>query len=406
MLVTLALRYITKRPLQYLMTIMVVAISISLTAAVLLISASLRKGIVYASMPFDMIVGAKGSPVQLIFNTIFLQDVPIGNIDHSLYEQFQRDERVARVIPLAFGDNYRGYKIIGSTSDVFSLRPSANEESIFVLKEGDFFTGNYQAVLGSEVAKSTGLKTGDTFKAAHGLVHNPIPGEEDEHDERYVVTGVLKPMYRPYDMGIFTSMETIWEMHAGHEHEGEDEGDHEDDITALMVTPLDYTGLMQMYQETNQSNEAQAAFPGQVLGNVFSIMGNAEGVLYLISYMVVIIGFLTIILTLHWSVLNRKRDHATLRALGANKRTIFSLILVESFLVMLASGIVGLVIGHGIAYGIGFYMRTISYVYALVEFDLKELVILTAYTLTGVAVSIVPALSVYRQDAASNLNSL
>jgi putative ABC transport system permease protein len=404
MLVTLALRYITKRPLQYIMTIMVVAISISLTTAVLLISASLRKGIIYASMPFDMIVGAKGSPVQLIFNTIFLQDTPIGNIDHSLYEQFQQDERVARVIPLAFGDNYRGYKIIGSNKDVFSLRPSVNEDSIFVLREGSFFTDNYQAVIGSEVAKNTGLKTGDTFKAAHGLIHNPLSGEDDEHDESYVVTGILKPMYRPYDMGIFTSIETIWEMHAGHDHGHESE--QEGDITALMVTPIDYTGLMQMYQKTNQSNEAQAAFPGQVLGNVFSIMGNAENILYLISYMVVVIGFLTIIITLHWSVLNRKRDHATLRALGANKRAIFSLILIESFLVMLASGIVGLAIGHGISYGIGFYMRTISYVYAPVEFDIKEIVILAAYTVTGVVVSIAPALGAYRQDAASNLASV
>jgi putative ABC transport system permease protein len=352
-------------------------------------------------MPFDMIVGAKGSPVQLIFNTIFLQDVPIGNIDHSLYESFQQDERAARVIPLAFGDNYRGYKIIGSNKDLFTLRPSVNEDSIFTLSEGNFFTDKYQAVLGSEVAKHTGLKTGDTFKAAHGLFHNPLIGEDDAHDESYVVTGVLKPMYRPYDMGIFTDIETVWEIHGGH-----DEQAHEGDITALMVTPVDYTGLMQMYQETNQTNDAQASFPGQVLANVFNIMGNAEDVLYLISCMVIIIGFLTIIITLHWSVLNRKRDHATLRALGANKSAIFSLILIESFLVMLASGIAGLVIGHGIAYGIGFYMRRISYVYAAIGFDIKEIFILAAYTFTGVAVSIAPALGAYRQDAATNLTSL
>jgi putative ABC transport system permease protein len=408
MLITLALRYITKRPLQYIMTIIVVAISMSLTVAVLLISASLKNGIIYASMPFDMIVGAKGSPVQLIFNTIFLQDVPIGNINHSFYERFQQDERTARVIPLAFGDNYRGYKIIGSNKDLFTIRPSVKEDSIFALKEGAFFTDKYQAVIGSEVAKKSGLKTGDTFKATHGIVHNPL-GEDNEHDESYVVTGVLKPMYRPYDMGIFTAIETIWEMHG---HENEDEGEHENedehegDITALMVTPIDYTGLMQMYQETNQNNEAQAAFPGQVLANVFIITGNAEDVLYLISYMVIIIGFLTIIITLHWSVLNRKRDHATLRAIGVNKSVIFSLILIESFMVMLVSGIAGLVIGHGIAYGIGFYMRKISYVYAAVGFDIKEIFILAAYTLTGVAVSIVPAIGVYRQDAASNLTSL
>jgi putative ABC transport system permease protein len=109
---------------------------------------------------------------------------------------------------------------------------------------------------------------------------------------------------------------------------------------------------------------------------------------------------------LHWSVLNRKRDHATLRALGANKSAIFSLILIESFMVMLVSGIAGLAAGHGIACVTGFYMRNISYVYAPVEFDLKELVILAVYTFTGLAVSIAPALGAYRQDAASNLSAL
>ena len=403
MLLTLALRYISKRPLQYVMTIIVVAISISLTTAVLLISASLKNGVIYASMPFDMIVGAKGSPIQLIFNTIFLQDVPIGNIDHSLYEQFERDERVSRVIPFAFGDNYRGYKIVGSSSDLFTLRPSINEDCIFTLREGNFFNDNYQAVIGSEAAKSLGLKTGDSFKAAHGLFHNALSDEDDEHDKSYKVVGVLKPMRRPYDMGIFTTIETIWQMHADHD---DYEGAYKGDITALMVTPVDYVGLMQMYQETNSGSETQAAFPGQTLGGVFNIMGNAQDILYLISYMVVIIGFLTIIITLHWSVLNRKRDHATLRAIGANKSVIFSLILIESFLVMSVSGIAGLIIGHGIAYGIGFYVRTISYVYAAVKFDIKEIFILTAYTFAGVAVSIIPALSVYKQDTASNLTSM
>jgi len=397
MLLTLALRYITKRPLQYIMTIVVVAISISLTVAILLVSASLKKGIVYASMPFDMIVGAKGSPIQLVFNTIFLQDVPIGNIDKSVYEKFKNDERAARLIPFAFGDNYKGYKIVGSNKDLFTLRPAVNEPEIFALQEGAFFTGKYEAVIGSEAAKSLGLKTGDKFKATHGL-YTSLHNGEDEHDESYVVAGVLKPMRRPYDMGIFTSIETVWEMH-NHDNEGEG------DITALMVTPKDYVGLMQMYQETNSGSDAQAAFPGHVLGNVFNIMGNAEGILYLISYMVVIIGFLTIVITLHWSMLNRKRDHATLRVIGTNKNTIFSLILIESFLIMLVSSIAGLAIGHGVSYCIGSYMRTISYVYAPIEFDITELFILGAYTLTGIAVSIIPAAGVYRYDAAANLTS-
>jgi len=404
MLWTLALRYITKRPLQYIMTIVVVAISISLTVAILLVSASLKKGIIYASMPFDMIVGAKGSPIQLVFNTIFLQDVPIGNIDKQVYEKFKNDERAARLIPFAFGDNYKGFKIVGSDQNLFTLRPAVNEPEIFALQEGRFFSDKYEAVIGSAAAKNLGLKTGDTFKATHGFYVSLFDGEDD-HDESYVITGVLKPMYRPYDMGIFTSIQTIWEMHSHHDHENDNEESHEGDITALMVTPKDYMGLMQMYQETNSNNEAQAAFPGHVLGNVFSIMGNAEGILYLISYMVVVIGFLTIIITLHWSVVNRKRDHATLRVLGTSKNTIFFLILIESLMIMFASSITGLAIGHTISYFIGSYMRTISYIYAPIEFDIMEVFILAAYTLAGTAVSILPAIGVYRLDAAANLTS-
>lgn len=394
MLLNLAIQYIKKRPLQYIMTIIVVAVSISLTVAVMLVSLSLKEGMISAAMPFDMIVGAKGSSTQLVLNTIFLQDTPVGNVDRTLYEELQQDERAAQIIPFAFGDNYEGYKIVGSDENLFTLRPGADEPYIFELAEGNYYREDYQAVIGSDVANSLGLKVGDTFEAVHGFLHNPMMAEgHEEHEKPYTVVGILKPMYRPYDMGIFTTIETVWEMH------GEEEGD----VTALMVTPHNYVGLMQMYQEMNNNTAVQAAFPGEVLGNVFSIMGQSEEILTLISYMVVIIGLLTIVITLYWSVLNRKRDHATLRAIGANRRVIFTLIIIESFLIMIVSGILGLAIGHVISFCMGNYMREISYIYSPVVFDFREVLVFLMYTMIGLAGSILPAFGAYRQDVAKNL---
>lgn len=390
MLLRIAWRDLIQKSLQHSLTVVVAAVAIGLSLAVMLTASSVRQGMVYASQPFDMIVGAKGSPAQLIFNTIFLQDVPIGNIPNPIYQELLRDQRVEQVIPFAFGDNYRGFRIVGSTVDIFQLRPTLKEPPIFKLKEGRFFAKEHEAVLGAVVAGKFKMTVGDKFKASHGVI---AALEDHKHDEEYVVVGILEPMNRPYDTGIFTSLETVWEIH-GHESE---------DVTALMVKPKDYVGLMQMYQEMNSGREVQAAFPGKVMADVFDMLGQSETVMTVISYIVMAMALLTVVISLYWSVLDRSRENAILRAISAGRWDILKVILIESAMIIFVSSILGMIIGHFISYGVSAYMRSMTAVYAPVSFMIQEVGMVVVFALLGIIVSLLPAINAYRTDVAKNL---
>lgn len=390
MLLRIALRDLQQKPLQYTLTMIVAAAAISLSLAVVLMAASVRQGMVDASMPFDMIVGAKGSPTQLVFNTIFLQDTPVGNVSGALYEQLSKDERVARVIPFAFGDNYAGYRIVGTTGDIFQLRPGLNKNPIFVLKEGRFFSGEHEVVLGAAVARKLKLGIGTSFKASHGVVDAL---EHEEHAEAYVIVGILETMNRPYDNGIFTSIESVWEIHDNKSR----------DVTALMVTPKDYIGLMQMYQEINSGKDAQAAFPGAVMADVFDMLGQSEDVMAIVSYIVLAMALITIVISLYWSVLNRARENAVLRAIGAGRQDILKIVVIESAIIVLTSIVSGLIFGHLLAYVVAAYMQSTTALYAPAGFMLQELRIVAVVALLGIAASLLPAINAYKADVAKNL---
>lgn len=390
MLLRIALRDLQQKPLQHTLTMIVAAAAISLSLAVVLMAASVRQGMVDASMPFDMIVGAKGSPTQLVFNTIFLQDTPVGNVSGALYEQLSKDERAARVIPFAFGDNYAGYRIVGTTGDIFQLRPGLDRNPIFVLKEGRFFAGEHEVVLGAAVARKLRLGLGTSFKASHGVVDAL---EHAEHAEAYVVVGILETMNRPYDNGIFTSIESVWEIHDNKSR----------DVTALMVTPKDYIGLMQMYQEINSGKDAQAAFPGAVMADVFDMLGQSEDVMAVVSYIVLAMALITIVISLYWSVLNRARENAVLRAIGAERQDILKIVVIESTIIVLISIVSGLIFGHLLAYGVAAYMQSTTALYAPVGFMLQEFRIVAVVALLGIAASLLPAINAYKADVAKNL---
>ncbi|MHC1771867.1 MAG: ABC transporter permease [Flexilinea sp.] len=404
-----------QKSLQHTLTMIVTAVAIGLSITVMLISSSVQQGMVDAAMPFDMIVGAKGSPSQLLFNAVFLQDTLIGNVPQETYEQLSADERVQRVIPFAFGDNYKGYRIVGSSQEIFELRPSLHDEPIFSLKEGRFYADLYEVVLGSTVAKKVRLEIGDTFKSAHGLLE-PLEALDDDHTEDeyedsdahdedqdentdhhhdtiYTVVGILNPMNRPYDTGIFTPIESIWGIH----------GNTSRDVTALMVTPVNYSGLMQMYQEINNGKNAQAVFPGVVMADIFEMLGQSEEILTFVSFVVLIMALITIIISLYWSVLSRRRENAILRAIGAGRRDVLLILIIENAIVVLGALILGLILGHLTAYGAAVYMKNTTALYSPVRFMAKELYILGAAALVGIAVSLIPAITAYRADVAKNL---
>lgn len=402
----IAWRDLARKPVQNILSIIIGGVAIALAIAVLLISASVEQGMVDAAMPFDMIVGAKGSPTQLILNTIFLADTPLGNIPASVQEDLLADERVERIIPFAFGDNYLGYRIVGSSPALFEIRVAPGKAPVFQLAEGHFFTDenfaheseeeehtehNFPVVLGAEVARQSGLKIGDSFLSTHGLAHSSEDGEQHQHAME--VVGILKPMNLPYDKGIFTSVEAMWEAH----------GTSNGEITALMVTPVNYGGLMEVYQEINQDHRAQAALPGAVMGDLFNILGQSTDILRAISWIVLAMALIALAISLNWSAVNRTRDNAILRVLGAGRNDILNIVILQGLVIAVCASILGLVLGHLCAWGVARYIKTTTAIYSPSGFVIEEIwLILTAIALSLV-LSLIPAIRSYRADVVEDL---
>lgn len=390
MLIKLAWRDLCRKPVQHFLTVLMAGTAIALSVAVMLISRSLEQGMTDASMPFDMIVGASGSPTQLIFNTIFLQDTPVGNLPHEVWDTLAQDERVKRVIPFAFGDNCGGYRIVGSSRELFELRASQTEPSVFQLKAGAFFMDEHDAVLGATAAEMLGLSVGDTFQSTHGLTHD---GTEDGHEEAFTVTGILEPMNRPYDAGIFVPIEAIWNMH----------GNSQQEVTALMVTPADYSGLYQLYQEINRMDAVQAVFPGVVMGEIFEMLGQTEAVMRLITWIAMAVGLVGMAVSLSWSTLGRVRENAILRAIGAGRHEVLAVVMIEGGIISLASAAAGVGLGHGTAMAAARYMRDTSAMYSQVSMAQGEWLVVGAAVLAGLLLTFIPSLHAYRANVVKGL---
>lgn len=399
--VEIALRNLRVRLVQTGLTVAVVALGVAVALSVLLIAQGVKDGIKRASAPFDMIVGAKGSAMQLVMNTIFLQDIPVGNIPHDLYLLLKTDTRVKSAIPLGLGDNYKGFRIVGTTPDYFEMREKPTAPPYFTLAQGRLYAEGFEVVLGAGVARRLGLKPGDEFTAAHGVVEALEQAEEDHdeaHAQPYKVVGILAPTAGPADLGIYTPIESVWEAH-GQSHLGEG-----GDVTAVLVRPHGLGGLMRIYQEVNHSREAQAVMPGQVFGQLFALMGQGQRAFTALSYVVLFMAVLTVILSLYGTMAERRREVAVLRSLGARRQTVMQVVLWEVFFIGLTGVGLGAGLGHLTAFGVGLAVQAQTGVAARPTIYAAELPILMMVLVLCLLWGLVPALSVYRVEVARNLS--
>jgi len=402
LLLRMAWRNLLARPLQHGLTALAVALGVTLALSVMLLAGAFRDGITRAAEPFDMIVGAKGSPNQLVLNTIFLQDVPIGNISWDLYRRLEADPRVAAAVPLGLGDNYRGYRLVGASAGLFELRSRPGAQPYLMVGQGRIFREDFEAVIGAAAARKLDLKVGDTFTTAHGLAGEGL--EEEEHQDRpYRVVGILQPARGPYDQGIFTTLESLWAVHGIEEHGADSEEHPEKGVTAVLVKPSSWVGLMQLYREINAGIEAQGAFPGQVLAGLFDLLGQTRQVLEVISAVAMAMAAATVAVSLYWAGVARRRETAILRALGAGRRSVLILTMLEAFLVTGTGTVAGFLLGHGVSLGIGLWLREQYALSSLPGFYPGEFFILAAVMVLGLLSSLMPAVAAYRSEVAPHL---
>ena len=395
----IAWRNITGRPLQTLVTALVVALAIALFVTVTLLSDALQRGIVRASDPFGvLVVGAKGSAQQLVLSTLLLQGNPVGNIPHAVYDELAADPRVALAVPLAMGDNVGGARIVGTDATFFALRPAETEPPAFQLAAGSHFSADFEAVLGSKAAAGLNLAIGDQFIPAHGVVAGL---EDDAHDVRHTVVGILHPSNTPYDNAVLTTLDSVLKVHAEH---ADDEHADDEQITAILVKPVGFIEQNQLWQEFYTGTVAQAAFPGRELGGIFDMMRQTQRLLGLVGYLAAGMAALTLFLAIYSAAGARERLLAIMRGLGANRGIVFQIVLFEALLAALLGALLGRLLGYGVAALVAQQFTQQSSIPMSIRFlpTLEPLLWLLPL-LMGVAAGVIPALQAYRVNVVEKL---
>lgn len=363
MILRLACLSLLRRPARHALLLLILAAACALPAFLIQMAAGLYNGLNRAVEPFPILAGAKGSPYQLVINTVFLRDHPIGNISYGEVEKLRQSGKADLVIPLAFGDNYRGFRIAGTEKEIFSYAPNKRSGPWLCVAEGRPFQGSGEAVVGSETAKRAGLRIGDTFRTMHGVT--AAPGQE--HGE-YRVTGILSPVGGPYDTAVLIPIEDVWSAHrhqpgavrrgglvrksapqkaAPAETPALAEG--KGDVTAILVHPKGYKEAMELLSaaQRERSGETQLIFPSQTLIALYSMAGQSREFWQLLAGGLIGAAVLITLLSMYWNGLSRLKEFALLRALGAGSGSIARLLAAEQALLLLTGSAAGWLIGWG-----------------------------------------------------------
>ncbi len=285
---------------------------------------------------FDAVLGARGSKLQLVLNAIFHLEASPGNIAWADYEAIKRHPAVKTAVPIAVGDNLRGYRLVGTLPEMISEVEFAPGKK-FVVREGgrSFSVDAHEAVVGSFAAEKLGLKAGDTFHPFHGLTFD----EKTQHAETYTVTGVLEPTNTPADRVIWIPLGGIQKM-SGHDPRAAT------DISAVLIQLRASTaGFMLDMMYNRQGNRLTFAYPvGTIVAELFQKISWFDRVLELVAYLVALVAAGSVLASIYNSMSARRRDLAILRALGAKRRTIFGAVVCEAAVI----GVIGAVVGLGI----------------------------------------------------------
>ncbi len=342
----------------------------------------------------DMVVGAKGSPLQLILSSVYQIDAPTGNIPLEEVERLQKNPMVKAAIPLSMGDNYRGFRIVGTTEDYVTHFEGE-------LETGELFGESMEVTIGYKVAEGTGLKVGDTFAGSHGFDQ-----EGEAHgDHLYVVKGIFKPSGSVLDQLILTPLNSVWDIHADHDH-GEDEEDHEEvaEVTSALITFRNPMALMTLPRMINENTKLQSALPSIEINRLIELLGVGIETLRALAILIMLIAGVSVFVSLYNSLKERKYEMALLLSMGATRTKLFFLLLFEGLLLAL----IGFIAGIGLSrLGLWTFSKTAErdFHYSFRDFSIlsEEMYLLVAAIIIGILAAAIPSLGIYRINISKTL---
>ena len=386
------------------------ALACGLVMAVLGIRTQSQNAFLLEGSPFDAVLGVRSSATQLVLNSVFHLETSPGNLPWKSYEEIRGAPGVRAAIPYAVGDNWRGFRIVGTTADQFDdakLKGRAPQ----VEPGGRVFDEELrEAVLGSFVAQKTGVRVGETIHPSHG----PMTGG-DEHDEDYVVVGVLEATNTPADRVVWIPIEGMFRME-GHVLRGDGEEYHAEhheeipeekkEVSAVMLAfDSPQAGLMLDQRINRDGKDATLAWPvSRVVLELFDKIGWMSRVLELVAYATVLVAAASILASLYDAMAQRRRELAILRAIGATRTELFASVVLQASAI--AAG--GALLGCGVYFAILFVVRAVIRAQTGVVLDPFEIDAAVALTPLGVIAlgalcGVLPAWKAYSVEVAEDL---
>lgn len=447
----IALRSLRQRTLSSLLTMTSVALGVGLIVAVLVVYGVVNGLFSQTGSGFDLLVGPKGSPTQLVLSTIYRIENPSEPLPYRYYTQLQQDKRVERAVPLAVGDATEegGFKIVGTTPEFFLLpysRDGAGNPRMLTFS-GDLMKSQWDAMIGSEVARMNGWDVGAEFKMVHG--GQSVEEGGHVHDERFTVRGILQPTGTPNDRTVFVNLQgflsidghdkpiaeaiareaeffgeteaqirerygaVIDEIEASTGHYHGTMPDLQKEISAILLTMsskgaspyVSQSRSLQMKAEINEGFKSMAVSPVQVMTNLVQTqIGDIKNVMLLLTALIVVVSANGIFVSIYNSMADRRKEIGIMRALGARRGTMLGIILAESVLLCLGGGLLGFFGGHLLVLVAAPWIAS---KYGLIidpwHFEVAELAIFPVLLALAVIVGILPGLTAYRTDVASAL---
>jgi putative ABC transport system permease protein len=397
-MLSLAGRYLVARPLAAGLNLLLLTLGLGSITFLLLVSTQIDQAFDRDLAGIDVVVGAKGSPMQLILAGVFHIDVPPGNIPLAAVRALEKDARVATLIPISLGDTFRGFRVVGTT-------PAYASHYGATLRQGASWNAPMQAVPGAAVAASTGLVVGSRFVGSHGLGS----GGHDHGDEPYLVTGVLAPCGCVLDRLILTATESVWKVHD--ESASPDEAQQKAieagrEVTLALITYRSPLAAVSFPRFVNTTTGMQAAAPAVEVTRLLRMVGVGTDVLRGFAAVLLLTAGLGVFIALWNAVRERRADLAMLRMLGAPPAKVAGLVLCEAVLLAVVAIVSGLAAGHCLADLAGFWLQSerslplTGWIWLPAEWGVVGL---------GLAVAciaaLLPAWGAYRLDVTTLLNS-
>nr|BDT28837.1 ABC transporter permease [Bacteriovorax sp. HI3] len=401
----LTYKSIKNRKFTSFLCVLSIALSVTLFLGIERIRNGARDGFTNTISKTDLIVGAKGGSLQLLLYTVFHIGGAVNNIKMTTYNDIKSNPQVEWTIPISLGDAYRGFRVVATDENFYKHYRFRGDQEV-KMQEGVLPVDTFDVVLGSEVAKKFKHKVGDPIVISHGLSSEAVLAHDNTP---FKIVGIMAPTQTPIDTGVYITLQGMEAIHFGWETgvpSGEainperfkKENIEITQLTSFMVKLKSRIAVLRMRRNIDMypNEPVMAIIPALSLQEMWETIGYVEQILFLVSLCVLLVGVMSILISLYTSINERRREMAILRSLGASSRHVFFLLLYESSFLVLMGCIVGVASMYGLLYFVRPWLESNFSVYLPIEpLSKTEWYYLAGIFVVGTLAGLIPAIKAY-----------